>query len=555
MIDFSGIVEVVNNRLDAFGRRDEFAKDPAAWSEYMLGIQVWRKQGDILQSIIENHNTAVAACYASGKSFVAAIAICWWIDTHNLNEVFAYSTAPTKDQVNGVLWRYLKRFHTLAKQRFEQGVIDHPLPGRILGTDQWRDDSGNLLATGRKPPSNMGDSAVQGYHAKYLLAVGDEATGLPKTFIDGLGNIASSAENRVLLICNPTDPNSYMGQLYKNRLDSWNYMNISAFDSPMVNKEANADFDTTRAKGLIDWDYINKRREEWGENDPRYISRVLGEWAFDTDKLVFTEEDIQRGIDTVVVPDPDAPLQFGLDVARSSKGDMSSLYSAQEGDVFEYEVVEDEYGNPTDTEVLVPTGRRGVKLRKVADWQDMPLSTGDWNNPGQAESVARLAGELGATRVSIDAAGLGLGVADPLEAMVPRRFAVNKVWGSRPSTEPRTYLNMRVEQYFEVKRRLHAGEIDLDEHDEVLLEELRGITYENSPDGRLKIESKDDMRKRNAKSPDHADGAWYALLDWDRFVYGVDAPTRVKAAANDLVVSDDTLEAFIKAMNAPGMPL
>ena len=60
---------------------------------------------------------------------------------------------------------------------------------------------------------------------------------------------------------------------------------------------------------------------------------------------------------------------------------------------------------------------------------------------------------------------------------------------------------------------MQKGTLDLDPTDERLLDELAGIVYENDAKGRLKIESKDDMRKRGVKSPDAADACWYASFD------------------------------------------
>jgi hypothetical protein len=50
-----------------------------------------------------------------------------------------------------------------------------------------------------------------------------------------------------------------------------------------------------------------------------------------------------------------------------------------------------------------------------------------------------------------------------------------------------------------------AGEVDIDELDDVLAAQLGSIKWTIDSRGRIKIESKDDMRKRGLPSPDRAD--------------------------------------------------
>jgi hypothetical protein len=58
-----------------------------------------------------------------------------------------------------------------------------------------------------------------------------------------------------------------------------------------------------------------------------------------------------------------------------------------------------------------------------------------------------------------------------------------------------------------------VGEIDLDEEDFPLMDELRGIRAKVINGSALQIEKKEDMKKRGAKSPDHADALWYGMVD------------------------------------------
>jgi hypothetical protein len=61
--------------------------------------------------------------------------------------------------------------------------------------------------------------------------------------------------------------------------------------------------------------------------------------------------------------------------------------------------------------------------------------------------------------------------------------------------------------YCTLRERFEQGEIDIDPDDDTLAAQLGSIKWGIDSLGRIKIESKDDMRKRGLLSPDWADTA------------------------------------------------
>jgi hypothetical protein len=53
--------------------------DPVLFASHVLGVEVWGKEAEILQSIKNNRRTAVKACHGVGKTFAQAIAVLWWL--------------------------------------------------------------------------------------------------------------------------------------------------------------------------------------------------------------------------------------------------------------------------------------------------------------------------------------------------------------------------------------------------------------------------------------------------------------------------------------------
>jgi hypothetical protein len=505
------LLPLVEAKFDLDERKRLYLHDPVLWAKDYLGVQLWSKQREILYSIRDNRKTAVAAGHGVGKSYVAAIAMAWWIDVHPLGadtsgapQTFVASTAPFQDQISAILWNNIRILHALSHARFKSGDIDHPLPGSITGDNKWKLADGTLIGQGRKPPDNKADSGYQGLHATYLLAIGDEAAGLGKDMIDALGNITTGAHNRLLLIANPTDPTSAMSGIWKKKLKGWVRMHISVFDSPLVTGEPG--FDASRAEGLSGQEYIDEKRDEWGEADPRYISRVLGQWAFDAGNNLFAETDLAKAANTVVLPDPNAKPRHGWDVARSGN-DNTVGYRCIEGEVWE---TDPDTGKPTK-----PTGRRGVQVRRIDSWNRAPLVGNDPENLGSATRINAYTINEGVTFVAVDATGLGGGLIDGLRDLDfgRGRYQVFEYWASGASTDKRQYTNARAQHYFGLKTRMFLAEVDLDPKDETLFDEFRGMVYEYDSKGAKKIESKDDMKKRGVKSPDYADAVVYATFD------------------------------------------
>jgi len=128
--------------------------------------------------------------------------------------------------------------------------------------------------------------------------------------------------------------------------------------------------------------------------------------------------------------------------------------------------------------------------------------------------VAKIIREDKPAKVSIDVGGLGAGVYDRLAEQGHSRGIVNPVnFGGKP-IEPAPLdeagmpsggpANRRAEMWSNMKRALEDGRFKLPDSDE-LQADLVSCGYKYRSDGKLLLESKDDMRRRGVPSPDLAD--------------------------------------------------
>ena len=488
-------------------RQDKYKEDPVLWSREYLGINLWRAQREILYSLRDNRNTAVAAGHGVGKSFVAAIAVAWWVDVHPIDKTFVATTAPSSSQL-GIIWDQLRVVYALAKQRYDDGIVDHQLPGYITGDHKWKTPLGKLIGEARAPRVETIDAAFQGRHADYLLAIGDEAVGLSQGHLEALGNIATGPANRQLLLANPTNPGCFMATLWDDRITTWNRMHISVLDSPAITPDP--EFEITPDMALSGRDYVESMKEQWGEDHAIYIARVLGQWAFDSEDLVFTAENLAVAQDTVVVPYEDFFPEHGWDISGPGP-DYTVGYEMRKGLIWTVDPVTGKRDKPTD--------REGYHVRRISKWNKMPLVTMDAAKPSTASKIHEHAVERAASAVKVDSDGIGISIVDGL-ASIDVPYTVLKYKGGWKPFSEGDYVNSRAEMYFLLRDDMVLGRIDLDPKDDTLITELSGIQYHEDNRGRLQIESKKEMRKRGMKSPDHADACMYSRFPMEALDLG-----------------------------------
>lgn len=504
------IIDAVAEQRAENSRVDEYFDNPIAWAKDYLGVQPWSAQGDVMMSVVRDKNVVVKAGHEVGKSWMAGLLIAWWIDTrwHLPGGAFVVSTAPSTKQINAIVWREVRKFHQLAQQRYNErqrrlqaGLdlgdyrwADHPLPGYITSQAHWRLENGIELGYGSKPPDAKEDT-MSGIHARYVLAVGDEAVGLSESLIDDLGNITSNATSRRFLILNPTNPLCYVAKIFKNNITSWSRHTISVFDSPNFHGGEGLPIEVLET--LVDKTYVQDKISEWGQEydvdvddplfqynngvhskSPKYVARVLGEFAWDAGPTLITMEDMAHGLDADIKPSTDTVGVLGCDVARFGP-DMSVIYHYHEG-----------------------------RLRIVDSWSKS-------SGTDTARRIHQAALDYGVDEVRIDGSGLGGPIADHVAELALDNYAVIEMIGGAASPDKARWRNARAFWFDDFRERLGSGKIDIDEEDEQLQEELLGIEYKFPISGiqSLQIESKDDMKKRGVSSPDFADAAIYACAD------------------------------------------
>ena len=181
--------------------------------------------------------------------------------------------------------------------------------------------------------------------------------------------------------------------------------------------------------------------------------------------LYIVEEATRRD----VTASPTTPVIWGLDVARFG-GDRSALAKRQ--------------GN-----VLIE-----------------PIKT--WQNKDLMELAGIVLTEYEACNYSsrpqaiyIDAIGLGAGLADRLRELDLPAVAISV---SETASLKERFGRLRDELFWSAREWFEARDCQIPD-DDTLIQEVTGIRYKYLSTGKLKVESKDEMKKRGQRSPDVAD--------------------------------------------------
>jgi hypothetical protein len=73
---------------------DPYVNNAVLWTREKRGAFLWSKQREVARSVSENRFTACHSAHGTGKSWLAADIVAWWMDVHPVGEAFAVTTGP-----------------------------------------------------------------------------------------------------------------------------------------------------------------------------------------------------------------------------------------------------------------------------------------------------------------------------------------------------------------------------------------------------------------------------------------------------------------------------
>ena len=456
-----------------------YRNDPQGFAGEVLGSHWWSAQKDVATTLCESRRVAVKAANGVGKTYLAADLLLWFLYTHEPSVVL--TTAPTWRQVESLLWEEVRRRHRRACVFAERNGTP-VLPGKLLQTQLKLSEGHFAMGLSTDEPVRF-----QGFHAENLLIILDEACGIDPEIWEAVEGICVGQNNRVLAISNPLDSAGKFYSLFQN--PRWKTLTISALDHPNVlspteREERNAEA-VPMIPGAVTREAVEDRISSWCEEtdledatgtliwegrhyrpNAQFRIRVQGEFPEAGENSLLARDKLATA-QSLFVSVRETPCALAVDVARF--GSDETAFALRRGDRIVW--VKTVQGQDTMT-----TAKRALALYR----------------------------EAGASFLLVDETGVGGGVMDRINEERPRGLIGVQFGASPLEGDEVQFVNLRAQMYWRLKVWIEAGKLALPA-DSLLIEQLASLRYDTNEMGRIRIESKDSMKKRGIGSPDRAD--------------------------------------------------
>lgn len=400
----------------------------------------------VLSSVAKNRKTAWKSGHGVGKTWTSSVSALWFFATRPRAKVIVTATAWR--QVEKQLMPEIVRLSRHA----DWGAIG--LEGQIepLKLMLYMKDNPEWFITAEASDDPV---RLEGFHAPNLFYIVDEGKAVPNATYESIEGAFTNAEGdiRELVISTPpAEKTGYFYEIFQGKRIGFEKHSTSCLDSKRISPQ-----------------WIEERKQEWGEQSPMYITRVLGEFADAGQDTLFPLSWVEKCIDRKV----DGGIKvLGVDVAR--------------------------YGD--DRTVITKRIGQRVVGQLVTVKEDTMETVG---------RIKRIYKDEGYDEVRVDVIGVGAGVVDRLKEEDINVVAINNA--SKPMDSEK-YKNVRAESYWGLRERIKDGDISLPDDDE-LISEMTSIKYKYNSRGQLEIESKEDLKRRGLRSPDKCDSLVLAFYE------------------------------------------
>ncbi len=324
---------------------------------------------------------------------------------------------------------------------------------------------------------------AQGFHAEHMLIITEETPGIDPAIMRALDNTRTDDHNIHLAVGNPDNQHDGLHRFCIK--PSTEHLRISALDHPNIVSNRRV------VPGAVSLKRERERAAEYGEDGQLYQSRIRGispsEAADALIKLAWCHAAAARYDDPLLREGPEA---LGVDVAASLAGDKAAIARFM-----------------------------GACCMEVTSFQcPDPVALG-------VQVAAEMGTDIDPWLVGVDSVGVGSATVHKLRELGLWVRALNA--GSRPTStidketerasdvsvvEQERFYNLRSQMWWYTRRDLQRGYVSLP-NDIELFEDLTTPTWWTR-NGKIYVESKEDLKKRLQRSPDKGDA--FIMGNWVR---------------------------------------
>lgn len=419
---------------------------------------------EIFRAVMRREWVAVSSATGIGKTFAGACLLLYWLRRFRGNGRVV-TIAPKHDQLALHLWAEVGRLFPA----FGMGTLQALRLRMEEGNDIW--GAVGFVAGVSAQEAKQSASKAQGFHGENMLVIIEETPGVHEAVMAAFENTATAPNNVLVAFGNPnsqTDTLARFGGMPHVRL-----IRASAYDHPNV-VSGRADV----VKGAQTKEGLARLRGKYGsEEHPMFLSRARGiPPAQATDALIRWDWLVAASEREVV---EDGPGAMGVDVANSEAGDEAAIVRGKGGRILDIAAFPCPNANRLGERVVMEARALGIR------------------------------GEY----IGVDSVGVGAGTVNECERLGMRIRALNggekaAVIYENGRIQTDTFLNLRSQMLWALREDLRNGEIAMP-FDEEAFVDLTTPRWIEQSDKSVRVESKDEIKKRLGRSPNKGDAIVY----------------------------------------------
>ncbi len=405
---------------------------------------------------------SIQSGHGVGKDTINAWAIIWFLSCFPNCKIPC--TAPTADQLDSQLWAEITKWIRNSKKDID-GV---PILSKWLTVQNRKvffNEAGGRewFAIARTVNKNASvdeqGETLAGFHEDFMMIIANEASGLPEAVFKPLEGGLTGKVNLIIMTFNPTRSKGFAIESQQKNRQDWICLHWDAEKSEIVTKES-----------------VERMARKYGRDSNPFRIRVKGLPPLSESDVLIPWEWIDEAVNREIVPADDDPLVFAVDAGAG--GDHSCIIRRRGPKIEEIKRI-----NTKDTMVLT-----GHVSGELLDWESYRACC-------------------------VDNIGIGLGVYNRLRELKHQRiFAVDVRASARNSDR---FVRLRDELWWNVREHFEEKAISIPDDPE-LISQLSIIKWGIESNGKIKIESKEEMHKRGIESPNDADALMMSMYVSDR---------------------------------------
>ncbi len=443
-----------------------------ALDNFNVSLDAWQEDAlDALASpsYLPRRRLCMRACTGPGKSAILAI-VGWWrlscFGHRGEHPKGAAISGEGRDNLRDNLWAELSKW----QQRSEF----------LMRAFEWnqeriasKDHRSTWFLSARSYPQNADAEAIgrslSGLHSEFPFILLDETGGMPVTVGQKAEQIFTGGvvDGLIMQAGNPTSRSGLLFHASEKARDMWVLIRITA------------DPDDPKRTPRVDIEHARQQIKLYGRDNPWVMSTILGLFPPSDINALLGPDEVEAAMNRHLTPDKFnfAQKRLGVDAARF--GDDPWIIAPRQG-LAAFKMVE--MRNPRSNDVAARVIRGKIRWGSEMEFFD----------------------------------GTGGYAAGAVDAMIQAGYSPQEVNFSGKAIDPR-YFNKRSEMWFLMSEWVkRGGALPMDP---TLAKELVAPTY-TFQDGKLRLEEKEQIKKRLGFSPNRGDALCltFALPDMPRSV-------------------------------------